>query len=541
MQELLPILFEIAGADEGAESVAHDIVRFADLETAQMGQHFEFGEAVEQGRDQRLNRHHRAVAGAAIAPGLEVVRLRQEQRGLARSGKGFIFVATEADDLFGFLLRLAPVEVRGSRQSRVAPQDDQRVDLPARKVARQTSEIAVRRRLRDLGEENGLAVVAQSRVKQMGQHVHRQRLAMTGEDQARPWIGLQIAGAFFDPFRVHARRQREPTGEAGDRFVLWDNPRRDGRRHGHHLTSGHSQAMVRVHPGQRQQPLDRVKTVHRVSRLLGLAALGEAANHSRRVRLGADEIAVERDNDLGLFQPEVGRAPGQAAVGVQVHRFVNDPFGLRKLLLQGEQQPQPRRRTAPLHQKGNLVAPPRAEVPRQIRQGVESFLLGDRVSAPGETLRAIRIVETQDRRLGKEVGATVAVRVLRIALDFRGPAFVGFDQQRQCTAARRHRGGEKLRDAVDVALGHSAERKNFLLRPPAARTEQAQSAQQKRGRHELDEIAAGNRVGQLAGTVRKLPLQPLTELRSVRQLIQAAPIFLTALRLWTGRRNGFHR
>src|SRR6185503_17817873 len=63
----------------------------------------------------------------------------------------------------------------------------------------------------------------------------------------------------------------------------------------------------------------------------------------------------------------------------------------------------------------------------------------------------------------------------------------------------------------------------------------------KRSGHELHEAAPAHRVNKLAGAVWELPFEPLPKLRRVRQLFEAAPVFLAALGLGTRRRNGFHR
>ena len=72
-------------------------------------------------------------------------------------------------------------------------------------------------------------------------------------------------------------------------------------------------------------------------------------------------------------------------------------------MLQGEEQPQPRRGTALRHEEGQLATPARAEVLGEIGQRVQSFFPGNGVAALRAALRPIRVVEAEDRRLGKEV------------------------------------------------------------------------------------------------------------------------------------------
>ena len=138
------------------------------------------------------------------------------------------------------------------------------------------------------------------------------------------------------------------------------------------------------------------------------------------------------------------------------------------------------------------------------------------------------------------VRGAVAVRVQRVAFDFRRSAVIRFDDQRNGAAARRHRGREELRRTVDVIFRRFAERQNLFLRPPTPT--QPKAREQERSGHDLDEMPARDGVSQFAGARGKLVFHPLTKLRRVSQLIEAAPVFRADLRLRAGWRNGFaHR
>src|SRR5205807_1231194 len=106
-------------------------------------------------------------------------------------------------------------------------------------------------------------------------------------------------------------------------------------------------------------------------------------------------------------------------------------------------------------------------------------------------------------------------------------------------AAGRHCRGIELRNAVNESLGRFAEWKNLLFRTAAAGDSQAR--QQEGGGHDLDEMPAADWIGKFACASRKLALDPLLKVRRIGQLIKTAPITLPRERLWTRRRNRFHR
>jgi hypothetical protein len=111
-----------------------------------------------------------------------------------------------------------------------------------------------------------------------------------------------------------------------------------------------------------------------------------------------------------------------------------------------------------------------------------------------------------------------------IALQFDGPAFVGFGNERNRASARRHGRRIIFRFAVNVIFRLLAERLQFFHRPAAARAHHAQARERERRGHDFHEMPAGNTVLELARALRKLALQPVLELRRIGQLIQAAPV-----------------
>jgi hypothetical protein len=173
-------------------------------------------------------------------------------------------------------------------------------------------------------------------------------------------------------------------------------------------------------------------------------------------------------------------------------------------------------------------------------QLIEGGLTRNVVALAGETLRPIRVVEAENRRLGKKVCATVAVRMIRITLDLGRAPIVRLHQQRNRAAPRRHGRGVELGRAMDVIIRELGEGINSLLRLAAAGTEQAHPRQSHRGGHELHEIPAIEVTAKLARALRELPVKPRPGLGRVLQLVDALPV-LHRLGLRTLRRNRFHR
>ena len=166
----------------------------------------------------------------------------------------------------------------------------------------------------------------------------------------------------------------------------------------------------------------------------------------------------------------------------------------------------------------------RRKLLRQFAEEIQGGFGRDGVSAFRIARRAVRVIEIQNGSLRVTIRSAVAVGEKRVAFDFDRPAFVRLHDERNCPAARRHRGCEVLRRAVDEILRRLAEGHEFILRLAAAGACQPETRQQERGGHDLDEMPPRKGIGQFTRTSRKLALQELAELRRLGQLLQAAPI-----------------
>src|SRR5438034_3811398 len=126
--------------------------------------------------------------------------------------------------------------------------------------------------------------------------------------------------------------------------------------------------------------------------------------------------------------------------------------------------------------------------------------------------RAIGIVKIKDGSLRVAVRRAVAIGKKRVALDFDGPALIRLHDERNRPAARRHGRCEILRSAMDEILRRLAEGHEFVLRLAAAGARQTKAREDERRGHDLYEVPARNRVGQLARARREIAFQELAEL-----------------------------
>ena len=116
-------------------------------------------------------------------------------------------------------------------------------------------------------------------------------------------------------------------------------------------------------------------------------------------------------------------------------------------------------------------------------------------------LRAVWIVQRQDRGLGENVGGSKASGMLRIALNLRGAPHMAFRQDPVSDATEGQGSGKKQRFAGHNLLWGPDIRHDVLL--GLARTG-AQTRQHQRGSHELHKSAATDGVVPVRGLVWKL-------------------------------------
>ena len=172
-----------------------------------------------------------------------------------------------------------------------------------------------------------------------------------------------------------------------------------------------------------------------------------------------------------------GGGAGNLAVNIQIHRLVDEPASLGKLLADEPLQPSARGRIAALHQEAETFTGRARKPVSRRREVIEGFLARNTAAIFSEALGAIRMVQVQDRGLSERVRATIAVRMLGIAFDLGGTSVIRPRQQGNSSAASRHGRRIKLGNAMNVILRLLAKWEDFFLRPAAAC--HAQAGQEK--------------------------------------------------------------
>src|SRR5262245_50996345 len=84
--------------------------------------------------DERLHYRYRPIEGTDIAPSLQIMSLRQVPVALARR---FILVEAQVHAKSNFLHSLNESQIRGGCECRIAPQNDEHLDVPVRHVVHQ--------------------------------------------------------------------------------------------------------------------------------------------------------------------------------------------------------------------------------------------------------------------------------------------------------------------------------------------------------------------------------------------------------------------
>ena len=139
-------------------------------------------------------------------------------------------------------------------------------------------------------------------------------------------------------------------------------------------------------------------------------------------------------------------------------------------------------------------------------------------------LRAIGVVQRQQRRLRVEIGRAKASRMIGVAFGLRGASFVAFDQQARGDAAERHGRREEQRTAGDFFFGLANVRDDQLI--GLNRAGRAHAGQRQRRTHQLEERTTADRIDPLGGVLGELAMEVLLELRRIGERLEAAPVLL---------------
>ncbi len=303
------------------------------------------------------------------------------------------------------------------------------------------------------------------------------------------------------------------------------------------------QAVVGLGGGAGDTRPDGVEAVHRrlrrVAVLVDAPARHEVVDVAQVARPAAEEVGVQGHDHVRLREGVDGvsvLAEGQLGGlprCVVAQRLVLVPARLGERLEQLLNLLVQRRRDDGFRQQAQAGATALALVghrPPQRRHavdgdGAEGGVPRRRLAAGADRLRAVRVVEGQDRRLMKHIGRAEAAGVLGVALDLRRPALVTLDQQTDAYAAERHGGGVEQRPAGDDLLGLADVGDDVDGRRRLDRAA-AQPGQAQRGGHQGQEAAPAQRVGPGRRPLRELALDHLAEGVGVGQLLQRPPVLL---------------
>jgi hypothetical protein len=355
----------------------------------------------------------------------------------------------------------------------------------------------------------------------MRQMMHAGRLPITGDHQGAAVIGLQILDQRRHELVRTAGRQRV-TGDTAD-AELRGNRARDR----FDVAGAHRQAMIRLRAEDRDAALDRVEPVHRLGAVDETAAIDDVLGVAQAAGCVLEQLRVERQDDVGVGEVVAGldilaeRRMGAGAGAVARNRIEHDPLGRRQRLHQLVDLPGQGRRGDGFRQQpeagaaGELLGVDRAGQRRgDIGPGLDFAAVFDR-------LRAIRIVERENRRLRVDVRAALDRRMLRIRFDLRRPAFMTLGQHRRREAAVRHGRREIERLARHDLFGLLDVRNDQLF--GLARTGRGAGEGDRRA-HQLQELPPSGRIGEFRRMRRELAMQELGELGRFRQFFEAAPI-----------------
>ena len=399
----------------------------------------------------------------------------------------------------------------------VAAQDEEQLDPASLHVLHeraQRRELILRPRLDRRGVDDRLPHVAERLVHGVRERVHGGRLVLAGDDGAPAAVAREVPHERFD----EGQGRRLGPGHAGPQA------RGDRARGALHVARGERQAMVGLRARRGERALEHVEAVH-LGRA-GAPAGGEVAHVAQVGRAAAQEVGVEGQDHLGVGEAVVGvdvvaeGEPRPGARRVAADRLPLVPARLGELAQERAELAREGGRGDGLGQDAEPGAPARALRPERRAEHRQEAAPRADVAQVGEGLRAVGVVERQHRGLCRGVGRTQAGRMLGVALDLGRPPHVALDQHAGADPARvGHGGGEEERLSRDDVLGRLHVGDDLLGRLAGARRE---PAERERGRHQLQELAAAERV-QPGGGLRGVLAREEGLERGRVQLLEAPP------------------
>ncbi len=280
------------------------------------------------------------------------------------------------------------------------------------------------------------------------------RLAGTGNQEAAAAMPLKIVGNRFEQAFPLGRRLH--FGPLDHRLQLVQETA--------DFTPADRQAVVGRRARDRVAALDRIQAVHPLVRL---PPLGELPDRGQRRRVIAEQIGVEADDHAGPIEAELGPIRGPECLDapqplmIARKRLVFIPRHLRKRIEKLLAQSGDRRRTIRIAEHGEaraLLLPQPAEMPPVkcfepfpiLRRPPDARLAVDHLPT------AVRVVETQDGRLGQRVGRPQALRMQGLPSILIGRPSNAVTSSPIAAAREVHRRGIPLGQAGSARSGRSA-------------------------------------------------------------------------------------
>ena len=243
--------------------------------------------AFEDGRDQRLDHSDRAVVRPRV--GVGDVPVAQVCR--------FVHVVPVVDAERHLRQSLGELDVRRGAENRVATDNHEEPDLPGVHGRRQIDErggLILRRRFDRRAVAHRRADVAERLVDRVRDEVHGGRLVLAGDDERGAAMGLEILGDGGNPGGVVTAGRGSRRGDADGGRQL--------PRETLDVGGAHGQPVVCLCPGERRRALHRIHPAHRPAFVGHAAAVGEVARVADASRSGAQEVGVEREDDVRLVE-----------------------------------------------------------------------------------------------------------------------------------------------------------------------------------------------------------------------------------------------
>ncbi len=321
VQRFAPSLFVAPGA------VTNDVVRPLVLVAREERQNFRGRPSAIKRLYQRLLDRRRAIESACVAPGFQIVRLRQVP---LCENAGLVPLHAQVNGRRDLLDSRAEGEIGRSIVSWIAAQDDQRLDAAGGDVGSQLLQRGDLRPALGLHIRDCLARVAERMVDPVRGGVNRCRLARACDHQRPAAILLEVARERGQPLSPRiAIQYGEPGGQQTERAG-------QVRRELLDLASAQAEPVVGHRAGHRELALHNVEPVHRV--LLGsdVAAGREVPGVGDRGRIERQKVRVQRQDHIRLV--EMVERPDEAAESqfrasenlVFRNRLVLDPLRLRE-------------------------------------------------------------------------------------------------------------------------------------------------------------------------------------------------------------------